>query len=33
MAYTSRPLVRKFRILQIRRIDLSKFEIFHINRL
>jgi len=31
MAYISRPLARKFRILQIRRIDLSKFEIhfFH----
>ena len=28
MAYISRPLIRKFRILQIRRIDLSKFEIF-----
>ena len=28
MAYISRPLVRKFGILQIRRIDLSKFEIF-----
>ena len=28
MAYISKPMVRKFRILQIRRIDLSKFEIF-----
>jgi len=28
MTYISRPLVRKFRILQIRRIDLSKFELF-----
>ena len=27
MTYISRPLVRKFRILQIRGIDLSKFEI------
>ena len=28
MAYILRPLVRKFGILQIRRIDLFKFEIF-----
>jgi len=28
MAYISRPLVRIFRILKIRRIELSKYKIF-----
>jgi len=29
MAYISKPLVRKFRNLEIRRFHLFKFEIFH----